>query len=194
MKAVKWVSIVALAIGSLSPLAAADEYNIDSGHSSILFKAKRQGVVNVYGRFNQVEGKVIFDADNPGASSINLTIATESVDSNNERRDNHLKSPDFFNAEQFAEIVFKSTSVKKAEPDRYSIEGELSMHGVTKTITAEAVFTGAGENARRGSKSVGFETQFVVKRSEFGMNFMQGALSDDIEITFALHGVHRPAQ
>jgi len=192
MKIVKWVSIAALAVGSLSPLAVAEEYNIDAGHSSIVFKAKRQGVVNVYGRFNQLEGKVAFDPNNPAASSINVTIAANSVDSNNERRDNHLKSPDFFNAEQFTEIVFKSTSVKKSGSDRYTIEGELSLHGVTKTITAEATFTGSGENARRGSKSVGFETHFVVKRSEFGMNFMQDALSDDIEVTFAVHGVHRP--
>ena len=169
--------------------ALAADYRIDPGHSTILFSAKRMGVVNVYGRFNEFSGSLSVDDANPANSSIELEIKSASVDSNSERRDNHLRSPDFFNATQFPTVTFKSTEVARIGDDRYRVTGDLTLHGVTESVTAEVVKTGTGE--RRGSALIGFETVFRINRSDFGMNFMTEALSDSVQITFSLHGVAR---
>lgn len=178
-----WITLLAT-----SPASAAD-YQVDRGHSTILFSATRMGVVNVYGRFNDFSGSLTVDEANPAASSLELEIQAASIDSNNERRDNHLRSPDFFNATQFPTITFKSTRVETIADDRYRVTGDLTLHGVTKAVTAEAVKIGTGE--RRGAALIGFETVFRINRSDFGMNFMLDALSDSVQITFAVHGVAR---
>jgi len=169
--------------------AGADTYGVDAAHTSVVFRIKHLGVSYFYGRFNAIDGSYALDAENPGASSIEVTVDTESVDTNSERRDNHLKSPDFFNAKQFPEIAFKSTGITKADNGDFLVEGDLTMLGVTKPISVTVEKTGEAET-RMGVRS-GFETQFNIKRSDYGMSWGvdNGLLGDEVQIMIAVEGV-----
>lgn len=184
-----FTAIVLSIMLQISFLVADHTYKVDPVHSTVLFKAKRFDVVNVYGRFNGLQGTLIVDDENPAASSIELEIKAEAVDTNNERRDNHLRSPDFLNATQFPRITFKSVKIDKLEGNRYEVTGDLSLHGVTQSIVVEVEHVGSGQHPRRGTPLIGFETTFTIKRSDFGMNFMLLALSDEIQLIIAVHGM-----
>ena len=181
------VSVVTLALVLVAGApAAAATYQIDTVHSSVVFKAKHLGASNFYGRFNDVTGSIDFDAASPAAGKVKLDIKAESVDTNNEQRDNHLRSPDFFDAKQFPAISFQSTKVAKATDDALDVTGNLTLHGVTKPVTLRVVKTGAGKHPRSGKDLIGFETKTTIKRSDFGMQFMQGPLSDEIEVIISV--------
>lgn len=177
------IAFAALAALLLASPAIATTYSIDGSHSSAIFKIKHLDVAYFYGAFKGVSGKITYDEANPSAASIDLTLDAESVDSRNENRDTHIKSPDFLNAKQFPTITFKSKSVS-AQGDDLRVTGTLTLHGVSKDITVTATKTGAGTNPRNQKQMIGFHSEFTVERSDFDMNFMVGPLSD--EVTFIL--------
>lgn len=179
--------MLTVAMSSLGLSARADTFKIDPVHSSIIFSIKHLGVADFYGRFNDLSGKVVLDKADPSKSSVEITIPVESVDTHNEKRDQHLKSPDFFNAKQFPVIVFKSKSVE-GSGDTYKVTGDLTLHGVTKPLTLE-VKKVTEAKGMEGEIRGGGETRFTLKRSDFGMNFMQGALGDDVSVIVSLEGV-----
>lgn len=166
---------------------AADTYKIDSVHSSVAFCAMHLGITNFYGRFNEVAGDVVFDKENPAKSSVNVTVQTESIDTHNPKRDQHLKSPDFFNSKQFPAITFKSNKVE-GSGDAFKVTGDFTLHGVTKPITVEFKKLGEGKGMQ-GEMRAGGETKFTIKRSEYGMNFMPGGVGDEVTIMLSLEGV-----
>ena len=186
MKAPKFILAVLLSSVGLS--AHADTFKIDPVHSSIVFSIKHLGVSDFYGRFNDLSGQVVFDKADPSKSSVEINIQVESVDTKNEKRDQHLKSPDFFNAKQFPMIVFKSTSVE-GSGDSYKVTGDLNLHGVTKPLTLEIKRGPEGPGMGEGEISGGGTTHFTVKRSDFGMDFMQGPLGDEVTVFLSLEGV-----
>ena len=185
MKAPKFVLAVLLSAAGLT--AHADTFKIDPVHSSMAFSVKHLGVSDFYGRFNDISGQVVFDKDDPSKNSVEVTIPTESIDTKNEKRDQHLKSPDFFNAKQFPTIVFKSKSVE-GSGDTYKATGDLTLHGVTKPLTLE-IKRGPEAKGMEDEIRAGGETRFTIKRSDFGMNFMQGALGDEVTVFLSLEGV-----
>jgi polyisoprenoid-binding protein YceI len=185
MKAPKFILAVLLSSAGLT--AYADTFKIDPVHSSIVFSIKHLGVTDFYGRFNDVSGQVVFDKADPAKSSVELTIPVESIDTHFAKRDQHLKSPDFFNAKQFPAIVFKSKSVE-GSGENYKVTGDLNLHGVTKPLTLE-IKRGPDGKGPEGEIRGGGETQFAIKRSDFGMNFMQGALGDEVTVFLSLEGV-----
>ena len=142
MKSFKLILIVALSSIGLTAYGA-DSYKVDPVHSSVVFSIKHFGVTDFYGDFKQISGTVTFDTADPSKSSVELTVPVESLDTRNEKRDQHLKSPDFFNAKQFPAITFKSNKIE-GSGDTYKISGDLTIHGVTKPITVE--FKKGGEN------------------------------------------------
>jgi polyisoprenoid-binding protein YceI len=171
-----------LVVTAAVPAASAATYSIDPGHSSAMFNIRHFGVSNVYGAFWNVSGTVVYDANNPAASSIRISITTESLDTNSERRDGHIKSPDFLDAKQFPVMTFESTSVQVAGDGEFHVTGNFTLHGVTKEITAKAMLVGAAANPRSGNNMIGFETQFTIDRTDHDMNFMAGPLGTDVEI------------
>jgi polyisoprenoid-binding protein YceI len=180
--------ILAITLGSLGmAVQAADTFKIDPVESSIVFSVMRYGVSNFYGRFNDVSGTVVFDKADPSKSSVELTIPVKSVDTHNEKRDQHLKSPDFFNAKQFPVMTFKSKQVESSG-DTYKVTGDFTLHGVTKPLTLEIKKGGEGKGME-GEIRGGGETHFTIKRSDYGMNFMQGPVGDEINIVVSLVGV-----
>lgn len=178
-------ALAALLLTAALPAAAAT-YEIDGTHSSAIFKAKHLGASNFYGRFNDVSGTIHYDPAKPEASKIKVAIKSESVATGNERRDGHIKSPDFLNAAQFPEITFESTSVKKISDDKLEVTGKLTLHGVSKEITVTAEKTGEGKQPQSGTELIGFETHFSVERTAYDMGFMVGPLGDEIGFILAL--------
>jgi polyisoprenoid-binding protein YceI len=168
------------------PAAAQTTYAIDPVHSSVLFKVKHMGVANFYGRFNEIAGTIAYDEANPEKSSVSLEIQTGSVDTHASGRDDHLKSADFFNAAQFPTLSFASTSVEKSGGTTYEVRGDLTMLGVTKPVTLTVEKTGEGTHPRSQKPMIGFEARATIARSEWGMEFMNGPLSDQVELIIAL--------
>jgi polyisoprenoid-binding protein YceI len=185
------IAAVALTTQRAQGLPAQNEsktFHVDPVHSSILFSIKHLSVSNFYGRFNSMSGSFILgdsDADN----MIDVTVKTDSIDTNSEGRDKHLKGPDFFNVKQFPDITFKSKSIKKTGSDMYEALGELTLHGVTKTVTVKITKTGEGSNPRFGHRA-GLEATFVIQRKDYDMGYMVGeALDNDVKLIVALEGM-----
>ncbi|MEM6703357.1 MAG: YceI family protein [Acidobacteriota bacterium] len=184
MKRTLSLVLAALLVSLAGPALAAD-YTIDAGHTSALFKVKHLDTAYFYGMFKDVKGTVSYDASNPSAASIDVTIAAESVDTRSANRDDHVKSPDFLNAKQFPTISFKSKSVK-ANGDGLAVTGDLTLHGVTQEITVQAEVTGQGKHPRSGKDIIGFHAAFSVDRTAHDMEFMVGPLSSDIEFVLSI--------
>ena len=165
---------------------AAETFSVDQVHSTIIFRINHLGVSEFYGRINSPFGEFTLNPEDPGASSFNVQVKAQNVDTGSSRRDGHLKSADFFNAKQFPDITFKSKSVKKKSGNVYQVTGELTLHGVTKPITVDLEHIGT-KNTRMGRRS-GFHTTFSISRSEFGINYMPQGLGDEITIMIGIEG------
>jgi polyisoprenoid-binding protein YceI len=189
---VAYLSILAMLVGSMQSIQAqAVTYRIDPVHSFIIFRVKHLNTGFAYGRFNTFSGTFVVDERNPANSSIELEIDANSVDTGNSQRDDHLRNPDFFNARQFPKITFKSTRVRKLNDTTVEVQGNLTMRGVTRPITARVTFTGKGRN-QRGQEIVGFETTFTIRRSQFNINYgLNGGLDDEVRVTFAVEGIRQ---
>ena len=193
-RALLMLSVLALIVCMLPVLAgtnatAVETYKIDSVHSSAMFRVKHLNVSYFYGRFNDISGSIKWNDADPSASSFEVQIKTDSVDTNNKQRDNHLRSPDFFNAKQFPAITFKSTSVKQAK-DGYEVTGEFTLHGVTKTITINLV---GGKKAEfpKGVQRTGYSGEVTIKRSEFAMEKFLGGVGDEVPVSVSFEGSKR---
>ena len=178
--------------GITQPMGVAS-YEIDTAHSMIIFRAKHNGVAYNYGRFNEFTGKITIGSDvrAHSESMVEFEVKAASVDTGNEKRDQHLRSSDFFSAKQFPLITFKSTKVreKEGETDMLEVTGDLELHGVKKSITVDVEITGEGKG-RQGESLMGFETTFTIKRSEFGMTYGMGPVSDDIRLIVSIEAKH----
>ena len=184
-------SIVALFAAVLalgSEARAADNYKADPVHSSVLFRSKHANTGHVWGRFNEFGGTFTLDDADPAKASFNIEVKAASVDTNQAKRDEHLRSPDFLNAKQYPTITFKSTAAKKGAADKtLEVTGDLTLHGVTKPVTATIELIGKGEFPP-GTQRAGFEATFAVKKSEFGFKNMPG-VDDEIRLVVAIEGV-----
>lgn len=179
-------------VGITQPMGMA-LYEIDTTHSMIIFRAKHNNVSYNYGRFNEFTGSITIGSDvRPHSESmVEFEVKAASVDTGNEKRDQHLRSSDFFSAKQFPVITFKSTEVstKGGEEDVLGVTGDLELHGVKKSITIDVEITGRAKG-KQGESLIGFETTFTIKRSEFGMTYGIGPVSDDIQITVSVEAKH----
>ncbi len=179
-------SIVTLSLAAaLAP--AQSNYKVDPVHSAVLFKINHLGVSNAWGRFNDPQGVVVWDDNDPSKSKDEITLQTAKIDTANQKRDDHLRSPDFFNAKQFPTLSFKSNSIAKKSDTEFDVTGDLTFRGVTKPITVTV--TKVGEKETQMGHRAGWETSFTVKRSEFGMTFMPGGVGEEVEIVVSIEGV-----
>ncbi len=166
---------------------AASKYEIDSVHSSVIFRAKHMGVTYNYGRFNEFSGNITLDNTDISKSMVEFEVKTASVDTGNAKRDQHLRSPDFFNAKQFPVITFKSTNVsaKSGKENMLEVTGDFNLHGVKKSITIDVEITGEKKSKQVG-EIIGFHSTFNINRSEYGFDFALDAVNDDIQITVSV--------
>ena len=189
-------SIAFLAVGALvalglvqTPSTSGPEaltYQVDGVHSTVVFRVTHLGVSAFYGRFNTVSGS--FTTNDGGTGAVDITIDANSVDTNNDKRDGHLRSPDFLSTKQFPAITFKGDLVK-GDGSSYQAKGKLTMRGVTKDLVVDLERIGSA-NAMGGDRT-GFEGAFKVKRSDFGMSWRPDALGDEITIMFGVEGLHK---
>ena len=169
---------------------AADKLEIDGVHSSVVFRVMHMGITPFYGRFNDISGTVDFNREAPKESKFSVIIKTDSVDTNNKGRDQHLKSPDFFNAAEFPELKFVSKSVEVIEENKLKVTGELTLHGKTREIAVTIDKTGEGAGPQ-GDYRVGFESRFTIKQSEFGMGEAASGRDDEVNIMIGLETIRK---
>lgn len=145
-------------------------WEIDPSHSSASFSVRHAMIATVRGQFKVLSGKLEIDEANPGASSVEAVAETTSVDTGDVNRDGHLRSPDFFDAEKYPQITFKSTKVEAAGGERYNVQGILDLHGVQKEVTFVAEYAGQGKDAF-GNLRAGLEAKTTINRKDFGLNW-----------------------
>jgi polyisoprenoid-binding protein YceI len=119
-----------------------------------------------------------------------MSVKTAAIDTGNTKRDAHLRSPDFFDAEKFPVISFSSNSFKKVSKDLYQIEGELNLHGVKRFIKTKVRNTGFGKHPS-GDYRIGLESSFTIRRSDFGMTYMLGGVSDEVLVIVTVQGIQK---
>jgi len=164
--------------------SAAETFQIDPVHSVVLFRIKHLGVGYYHGRFNDISGT--FGVGEGATASI--SVKADSVDTNNDKRDGHLKSPDFLSAKEFPEITFVAESLAKGEGDVVEAKGTLTLRGVSKPLSVPMTHVGTGKGMQ-GETRAGFEGTFTIKRADFGVSWGPQALGEEITITVAIEGV-----
>ncbi len=148
--------------------AAAPRYEADPVHSAVLFQIRHSGITNFYGRFNEFSGSFSFDPESPTEGEFAFEVQTASVDTHNQKRDDHLRNADFFNSRQFPTITFKSTGIEAVEGNLYKLTGDLTLHGETRPVTADLEWLGTATSPNGATLSA-FEARFEIKRADFGM-------------------------
>lgn len=177
---------------------AAETYSVDTSHATVLFQV-RHFMTQVAGEFGTFDGSIHIDRENPENSSVAFTIQAKSIDTNNEKRDEHLRSPDFFDVASHPTITFTSTSVKPVGDDTYEVTGEFTMRGVMKPITLPVKVLGELKDPW-GNQRIGFETTTTINRQDYGVSWNrvldQGGLvlGDEVRVTINLEAVQQRAE
>jgi len=175
----------------MSPLVgmAADSYTIDPLHTFPNFTISHLGYSTMHGRFGKTEGKMSFD-EAQGTGSVSITIDAASVSTGYIKRDNHLRSPDFLNANEFPEITYKSTKAKIDKDGSGTVNGELTIAGVTKPVTLKVTRMHCAANPMKQDQyRCGFDAETAIKRSEFGIKYGLPAIGDDMSIALEVEAV-----
>ncbi|WP_433159583.1 YceI family protein [Kribbella sp. CA-247076] len=150
--------------------ALSGDYTIDTAHSRVGFVARHAMVTKVRGSFNEFEGTIHLDGENPANSSGRVTIQAKSIDTRNGQRDDHLRSNDFLDMDNHAEITFVSTAIKQDDDAEFTVVGDLTVRGVTKSVEIPFEFTGSATDPY-GNQRVGLEGSVVINRKDYGVNW-----------------------
>lgn len=175
----RYLLCAALSLATVSQ-ASADDYQVDPVHSSVVFSIKHSNVNSVFGLFADIKGNFSVD----GTGKFDVSVGVDSINSGNEGRDKHLKSPDFFSAREYPRIRFTSKNIKKLADDSLEVTGEVTMRGVTRPMTAK-IKTATGKG-RDGGAIAGLEATIKVKRSDFKVG--GPGLGDDVNVMISLQG------
>jgi polyisoprenoid-binding protein YceI len=188
--------LISLAVLLIAPAGAraAETYTIDPAHTSVVFSVGHTGLSYTYGVFRQAGGAYIFDKESPANCRFQLTIQTDSLDTNHAERDKHLRTADFFNTQQFPTITFESTSCALANSPAgsvvYNVTGNLTIHGVTRQVTLPLRMLGEGKGPF-GDQRTGFLCQVELKRSDYGMRNLLDMVGDAVGVTISFEGTLR---
>jgi polyisoprenoid-binding protein YceI len=187
---IRVLAAAALAFALTAPALAATTYKSDPNHSTVEFKV-RHFLSKVPGEFNDFSATIVRDDQNPANSSVEFAIQAASIDTGVEKRDNHLRSADFFDVANHPTITFKSSKVEKVSDSQYKVTGPLTLRGVTKVITLAVDFAGEMADGSGGVRA-GFSTETTLDRKEFNINWNKALdnggymLSDEVEIEITL--------
>ncbi|MBS1618507.1 MAG: polyisoprenoid-binding protein [Bacteroidetes bacterium] len=179
---------ILLAGVSMAAAATAQSWTLDKTHSSINFSVSHMVVSEATGNFKDFSGEVKSEKSDFSDLGVNFTIKVASINTDDEKRDGHLKSPDFFDAAKFPDITFKSTNIKKINDKKYELTGDLTMKGVTKKVTWEVKYNGTVKDPY-GNNRAGFKATTTVDRKDYGVSWNKTldaggvAVGDDVTIT-----------
>jgi polyisoprenoid-binding protein YceI len=177
-----------MSVAVVQPVTGRSTWAVDPVHSSVEFAVRHLMITTVKGRFTDVQGTVVLDETTPSASSADVTVQVASIDTRDPQRDAHLKSADFFEAETFPTLTFRSTAVRNWKTDGSMLIGDLTIHGVTREVALELTHEGRAKDPWGGER-IGFTATTKIKRSEFGLTWNQlletggFAVSDDVKIS-----------
>lgn len=181
--------VLGLTLGSIAATSLAAEYVIDSAHSFVEFRIKHLGYSWLYGRFNTISGQFTYDADNPQASAIAVSIDPASVDTNHAERDKHLRGPDFLDVNTYPDAAFESTKYT-GDAVRGTLEGMLTLHGVTQPISIRLEKLGEGNDPWGGYRA-GFVGTTTLTRRDFGISYNLGPASESMELELGIEGIRK---
>lgn len=183
-------SALALAFVSATPAFAADTYKLDATHTSVVFQYTHMGFSHPTGKFMNAVGTVTLDDANPANSHVEVSFDISGINTGVPGLDEHLKSPDFFDAAQFPTATFKSTKVEVIppadpadKPSRARVTGDLTIHGVTKPVTLDVTLNSEGPHPMSKKPSAGFTASTTINRSDFGVGKYVPMVSDQIDIS-----------
>jgi polyisoprenoid-binding protein YceI len=183
------------AVGTTADTAAlTGDYTIDPAHTTLGFVARHAMVTNVKGSFQEFEGTLHLDGENPSKSTASLDIKMDSITTGSPDRDGHLKSADFFKTDEFPTMTFRSTEAEALGGEDYRITGDLTILGVTKPVTIDLEFNGAAKDPF-GNERVGFEGKAEIKRSDWGVSWNAALetggvlVSDKIKLNFDISAI-----
>ncbi|MEO8503624.1 MAG: YceI family protein [Acidobacteriota bacterium] len=186
----RFIPAALLLIASAVPATAADVYTVDKTHSEATFRVKHM-FSKLAGKFTDFSGTISWDKADLSKSSVEFALKSASISTDNDKRDTHLKSDEFFGAEKCPEVTFKSTKIVSTAKDTFGVTGNLTMHCISKEITLPVKFLGEGKDPW-GNVKAGFETTATLNRKDYNMiwnaklddgGFM---LADDVEVTVSL--------
>jgi len=176
--------MVALCGIPLTAFAAAESYTVDPNHTFPNFTINHLGFSTMHGRFGKTSGKIVIDKEKK-TGSVDVVIDAASVDTGFQKRDDHLRSPDFLNAVEYPDITYKSTKVILHDGGGATVEGNLTILGVSKPVTLNVTSINCGINPMDPTKTkyvCGFDATAKIKRSDFGINFALPAIGDEMNI------------
>ena len=195
----RFAPALALAVLALAPAARAEKesFTFDKPHTDFGFKV-RHFVSKVGGRFTKFDGTIELDRANPAASTVKLKIESASIDTGNPTRDKHLNSADFFDTAKFPEITFNSTKVAEKSKDVYDVTGDLTIRGVTKTVSLTVTANGFANDGRGGQKA-GFDVAGKINRKDFGVSWNgivdgNAMLADDVDVLITVEANKKKAE
>ena len=183
---------------ALPAAAQTATWTIDPVHSDLSFRVKHLVISKVTGKFTKFEGTITADPKAPAAGTVDLKIDVASVNTSDEKRDAHLKAPDFFDAAKFPEITFKSTKIVPAGKDAYDVTGNLTMRGVTKPVTLSVRSNGFAKDPW-GNERAGFEVTGKLNRQDFGVSWSKtldgggAVVGDEVELQIAVEAIKKVA-
>ena len=173
---------LALAAFAATASAAPVTYEIDATHTDVIAQWNHLGFSNPTLHFGQVEGKIVYDAENVAASSVEVSLPLSGLNSHVARFDEHLRNTDFFDAAKFPAATFRSTSVEALADNRLKVTGELTIKGTTRPVVLDVVLNKAAPHPRNNKPTIGFDATTTVLRSEFGLGRGAPAVSDEVKI------------
>jgi|SRR5579884_3712515 len=174
-------------------------WQIDPAHSSAEFIVRHMMITNVRGGFGKISGIVVWDPDNPAATSIDATIDVSSIHTRDEQRDAHLRSADFFDAEKYPTITFRSTKAEAAGEGEAKVTGDLTIHGVTKPVTLQVEGPSSETKDPFGNVRIGASAKTKIRRSDFGLSWNAALetggflVGDDVKIELEISLIHAEA-
>jgi polyisoprenoid-binding protein YceI len=176
-----------MSVTTVSTPLATGTWSVDPVHSRVEFAAKLLGITAVRGAFNEFEGTLELGDDPAGARAYG-SVSVASVDTNQERRDAHLRSPDFFDAERFPKLTFQSSEIRPLNAETFKIAGDLMMHGVTRPITLTAELKSTDDDPR-GNQRLTLEVGGELNRGDYGMTYLKGLVSNNITLRLDISAI-----
>ena len=189
MKNTVLATAAALTLSATGAMAEAEKYVLDSSHSQVVFSYNHLGFSTTYGMFSGFEGEVMFDQDDPAASSVSVSMPTMSMLTGWEKRFEHFMADDFFGASEGDMITFTSTGIDVTGEDTAEITGDLTVNGTTKSVVLDATLNKAASHPMQNKAWAGFDATTTLMRSDFGLGKFAPAVSDEIEVMISIEAM-----